>query len=125
MTSIHFARAAEAMLRALGGAEITLCFPAQPAADQTARELGLAEATVQEIRLAPVVVRAIASSKSEFLVSAPALTQVVEQRQAESVPALLDSCVAMVWQGRALRLVSVTPEFFAGTAYLYRIIAAE
>jgi hypothetical protein len=121
-STFALARAAEAMLRALGGAAVTLRFPAAAPDDLTSRELGRAEPDVITLRLAPVVLRS-ASDKGAFelLASAAAVAALMAQRQADSAGALFASALGVEHGGVLLRILSVTPEYFAGTPYLYRI----
>ncbi len=50
-------RAAEAMLRALGGAEVTFLFPLLQLPEDSSVELGMVDPGVEEVRFSPVVVR--------------------------------------------------------------------
>src|SRR5437868_15477360 len=70
-------RAAEAMIQALGGEEVTVLFPVVALPDDPAAQLGLADPGVQEVAISPVVVRNLrAETKGtrvqyEFLMPAP------------------------------------------------------
>ncbi len=119
------ARAAEAMLQALGGGEVQVLLPAVAAADANARQLGLAAPQAEAVAFAPVVVRALDSEgrRFELLFSAAALERAAEARQLGSGEALLASAVGVDAAGRRLRIERVAAESFAGSAYLFRVVA--
>ncbi len=121
------ARAAEAMLQALGGGEVQVRLPAVVAAEANARELGLAETQAEAVTFAPVVVRAADNEgrKFELLFSAGALERVAEERQLGSAEALLASAVGVGVAGKRLRIRCVAAEYFAGAAYLVRVSAEK
>src|SRR6185369_8345124 len=56
-------RAAEAMIQALGGEEVTVLFPVVALPDDPAAQLGLADPGVQEVAISPVVVRNLRRSE--------------------------------------------------------------
>jgi len=120
-------RAAEAMLRALGGTEVSFLFPI--ASTDNNAELGMGEVPVQEVKLAPVCCLPAARQENlrrlEFLIPASALTVEMEARGSGSAQAWFESAVGILFQGRLLRIENVTSETFAGTAYLYRVTAVE
>jgi hypothetical protein len=126
---LALARAAEAMLRALGGEPVGLLFPAILSAAGTANELGLGAVAAEEVALAPVIVRALAPDagrvRRELLFPAAVIAAQVELRAAASAEALFQSALGIVHQGRLLHIESVTPELFGGSAYLYRVVAIE
>ncbi len=129
MNNLNPARAAEAMLRALGGESVSLLFPVATGTPDLADELGLVAAAVEEVAVAPVVVRALVPdnghARRELLFAASAIRAQVDARSAATAEALFQSAVGVLHQGRLLRIVSVTPELFAGEAYLYRVLAVE
>ena len=124
-------RAADAMLRSLGGEEVSLLFPLSTMPDDPAAQLGLVDAGVEEVTLSPVVVRNLRAETQgtrmllEFLMPASAVASKVESRQATSAQAFFDSAMGVAYEGRLLRIEKVSTEFFAGTAYLYRVTTGE
>jgi hypothetical protein len=124
-------RAAEAMIQALGGEEVTVLFPVVALPDDPAAQLGLADPGVQEVAISPVVVRNLrAETKGtrvqyEFLIPAPVVSRKAENRQAESVTDFFNVAIGIAYAGHLLRIEAIDTEFFAGTAYLYRISAGE
>ncbi len=126
----HLARAAETMLRALGGESVSLLFPLPVGAPGNAAELGLSPAAAEQVTLAPAIVRALPPDKTgrvrrELLLPASAVAEQLERRAAASAEALFQSALGVLHQGRLLHIESVTPEFFGGSAYLYRVVAVE
>jgi hypothetical protein len=124
-------RAADAMLRALGGEGITLVLPMPGDVSGTSHELGLSAHGVQQYPLSPVVVRDLPAPASgpaqrvEFLLSVSAVANAVEAQGAASAQALFDAALGIQYQGVLYRIESTTADYFAGTAYLYRVIAVE
>jgi hypothetical protein len=124
-------RAADAMLRSLGGEEVCLLFPLATAPDDPAVQLGLADPGVEEVKISPAVLRNLGAETKksrvllEFLMPASVVLSKVEARQAGSARTFFDSALGIAHEGRLLRIERVDTEFFAGTAYLYRITAGE
>ena len=124
-------RAADAMLRALGGEEVAVLFPVVALPDDPAAQLGLADPGVQEVAISPVVVRNLRAERKgtraelEFLMPAPTVWAKSEFRQADTVQEFFNAALGIAYDGRLLRIEKVDTEFFAGTAYLYRITAGE
>ena len=125
------ARAAEAMLRALGGAEISLVFPLLQMPNDPSAELGLMDPGVEEVVLCPVIARELATPGSgprrrlEFMVPAAAVQAEMIDRNVATADALFDGALGVMYAGDLLHIESVTPEYFAGTPYLYRVAAVE
>jgi hypothetical protein len=123
-------RAADAMLRALGGDEISLVLPL-PSSNDPNVQLGLEDPGMQQVAIFPVVVRSLAAPTSgpsrrlEFLLSASAVATAVEDVGAASADALFDSALGIQYQADLLHIASMVTEHFAGTAYLYRVVAVE
>lgn len=137
-TEIHFGisgtavvRAADAMLRSLGGDQIGLLFAAVSLPNDPSVQLGLVDPGVEEVTFSPVVVRALATSNSgprrrlEFLVPASAVAAELPVRNVASASVLFDSALGLLYDGGMLHIEGVTTEYFAGTAYLYRVVAVE
>ena len=124
-------RAADAMLRSLGGAEITLLFPAMGMPEDTSAELGLVDPGVEEVMFAPVVARTLPTQNSgprrrmEFLVPAAAVEPELSSRNAASAQDLFDGALGVVHDGDLFHIEGLVTEYFAGTAYLYRLAAVE
>ena len=124
-------RAADAMLRALGGDEVALVLPLPAQASSTNSQIGLADPGVQQVPISPVVVRNLPAPASgpaqrlEFLLSASAVADAVQSQGAASAHALFDLALGIEYQGDLFHIESTTTDYFAGVAYLYRVIAVE
>ena len=123
-------RAADAMLRSLGGQELSLLFPMVTFPEDPAAQLGLADPGVEEVQLAPVVIRNLRAEsrgtrvRFEFLVPASVVWSKVEERHVSSPEALFELALGIAHDGRLLRIEKFDTEWFAGIAYLYRVTAA-
>jgi hypothetical protein len=123
-------RAADAMLRALGGDEISLLLPLPAGSDSTA-QLGLSDPGMQSIPISPVIARNLAVAATgprrrvEFLLSASAVAGAIDDAGFPSADELFNSALAIQYQTELLHIESTATEHFAGTAYLYRITAVE
>ena len=124
-------RAADAMLRAIGGDTVTLAFPLVMLADDPSAQLGLADPGVQLVSLFPVVVRSLPSPNTgprrclEFLISSTAVDATVVSRNAASAEALFDSALGLNYDGDLFHIESVISEYFAGAKYMYKVTAVE
>ncbi len=128
---IALTRAAEAMLRSLGGEEVALLFPMSSLPDEPAAQLGLADPGVEELRISPVIVRNLHRETNgtrwllEFLMPGSTVRSSMESRHAATAQAFFESALGIAYEGHLLRIQTVNTEFFAGTAYLYRVKAGE
>ena len=124
-------RAADAMLRALGGEEITLDLPLSASTSDISSQIGLADPGVQQVRLTPVVVRTLAAPVSgpaqrlELLLSVSAVASAVEEQGLASAQALFNAALGIEHQGTLFRIESTSTDYFAGIPYLYRVIVVE
>ena len=124
-------RAADAMLRALGGDTVAMVFPLVTLANDPSAQLGLADPGVQQVPLSPVVVRSLPSPNSgprrclEFLISSTAVDAAVISQNAASAEALFDGALGLNYDGDLFHIEGVISEYFAGTKYLYKVTAVE
>ena len=122
-------RAAEAMLRSLGATQITIR-TALPATDSTSNQLGMSCGGFEDVSLSPVVVRSTAiaaneSMKVEVLVSATAALAAATARGIEDVALWLLEAGGLLYRDKLLHIDSVIVDHFAGSEYLYHILASE
>ena len=122
------ARVTEAMLRALGAAEVTLRLPV--AAAQTNADLGLATPVTEDVVIKPAVLRSLPSTtkergRMELLVAASTVVEQAVSRNAESADALLDGALGIVHNDKLLRIQSVETHAVAEDPCFYRITAVE
>jgi hypothetical protein len=142
---LAIARAAEAMLRTLGGVEVAVRF-ASPTTPSTA-DVGLAGSTINDVRLSPVVIRTTNSASRkrpgaqlnavfvewgagdrlatniavEFLFPASAVTRASRVDGFSSPIDWFSHSLGIVFGDVLYPIASVTTENFAGQPYLYRI----
>lgn len=122
-------RAAEAMLRTLGATQITLRV-ANPTVDSPANQLGLECSGFEDVTLSPVVVRSTAFAenetvKVEVLVSATAAQAAAIAHGTDDVATWLLEGHGVLYRSRLLHIDSVIVDHFAGSEYLYHILASE
>jgi hypothetical protein len=119
-------RAAEALLRTLGGTSIYLRTPMAAAAGD-AGQLGIAGATTQDIALAPVVVRHSGSSatRRELLVPASALARACDIQDTAAAQEFFSAALGIVLRGTLLRVEAFAAEELDGAPYLYRVVVCE
>jgi hypothetical protein len=122
-------RAAEAMLRSLGATRVTLRV-AQPAIDSLSNQLGMACGGFEDISLYPVVVRSTSmfaneTVKVEVLVSATAASAAATARGVGDVATWLLEAHGLLYRNKLLHIDSVVVDHFAGSEYLYHILASE
>jgi hypothetical protein len=124
-------RAADALLRALGGDQIGLVLPMPTETGSDSSQLGLTDPGIQQLTISPVVIRTLPAPNTgprvrlEFLISASAVANAVDEEGADSAQALFDLALGIQHQTDLFHIESVSTEYFAGTAYLYRVVAVE
>jgi hypothetical protein len=124
-------RAADALLRALGGDQIALVLPLPTETGSDSTQLGLTDPGIQQLTISPVVVRTLPAPNTgprvrlEFVISASAVANAVDEEGADSAQALFDLALGIQHQADLFHIESVSTEYFAGTAYLYRVVAVE
>src|SRR5690242_20791460 len=90
------ARAAEAMIRALGGSAITLLFPVLTANGQQIPGLGLESVATEQIEIAPVAMltleidSSVAASRMEIIIPGSAVLLTMAERLAATPENLFD-----------------------------------
>jgi hypothetical protein len=123
------ARAADAMLRTMGGTEVTLLFPAAGLPADAVSELGLVDPGVVQATIAPVIVRELTTENSgprrriELLVGCSAVAEQVSQRNVASAEVLFETALGVVYGGEVFHIQGFVVERLAGMAYLYRVAA--
>ena len=124
-------RAADAMLRALGGDVVTLVLPLPSATSNLSYQIGVSDPGVQEAPISPVIVRTLPptatgpAQRVEFLLSASAVVSTAQSQGLASAEALFNAALGIQYQGNLFHIESLSTDYFAGTAYLYRAIAVE
>lgn len=124
-------RAADTLLRSLGGFSVALQIPAAAAAGD-ASEIGITPQTYQQLPLSPAIFRRVRISlvegqpeKYELMVSASAIEAQVGALQLTSADALFAQAAGVVVNGKLFLIEAIeAPEAF-GQAYLYRLQLRE
>jgi hypothetical protein len=122
------ARAAEAMLRAVGGDQVVLHCRVGPAAAEQARELGQSAPAVEDLTVSPVVGRPLPQTTSglrvELLIARRSLARFLADRN-QSAEDFFAAVLGLDFAGRTLHIERVTPEALGGDVFLYRVLACE
>jgi hypothetical protein len=119
------------MLRSLGGAEVQMLFPLMGMPDDPSAQLGLVDPGVQQLPIAPVVVRNLPTPnhgprrRVEFLLPASVIEDEVSAQNVASPQALFDSALGLMHDGEIFHIEGFTTEYFGGMAYLYRVVAVD
>jgi len=124
-------RAADAMLRSLGGEEVRLLLPAVVMPGDASSELGLVDPGVEEVSLSPVVLRALQTSSSgprrriELLIPSSGVAAELQARNMGSAQDLFESALGVVHGGELFHIEGMATEYFGGTPYLYRVVVVD
>ncbi len=122
-------RAADAMLRNLGGTEVTLLFAAAGLPASGLSELCLVDPGVKQALIGPVVVRELTTQdggprrRIEILAGRTAMAEQVSQRNVASAEVLFETALGLVYDGEVFHIQGFVIERLAGMAYLYRVAA--
>ncbi|HZQ68363.1 MAG TPA: hypothetical protein VFA68_07570 [Terriglobales bacterium] len=125
------ARAADAMLRCMGGDEVQLVMPAMGMPPDPSGELGLVDPGVELISFAPVVIRTLATANNgprrrlEVLLPASAIQEELVARNIASAGGLFDGALGVTHDGEMFHIEGYATEYFAGSAYLYRLVIVD
>lgn len=122
-------RAADVLLRGVGGRTILLRMPATASAGDVTEQLGLATPQFQDVELAPVVFRSARATVTEgkatrweLLVSGDAVATLVGSLGYGAAESLFGSAFGVLIDGVLMTIESTTAAEVAGTAYLYRLV---
>ena len=124
-------RAANAMLQALGGDQVTLLVPGTATASDAAGQLGLVDPGVQNVIIAPVVTTNLPTENQgparriEFTLPASAIETQLPTLGIASAEALFAAALGLVYDSDVFHIERVVTENFAGTAYFYILTAVE
>jgi len=124
-------RAANAMLTALGGDQVSLLLPATATASDAAGQLGLVDPGVQEVIIAPVVARSLPTGnlgprrRVEFTLPASTIEMQLPTFGMGTADDLFNAALGLMYDGDLFHIEAVVTENFAGTAYFYVVTAVE
>src|SRR5689334_19727701 len=124
-------RAADAMLRALGGETVSLLLPATAMAGDAGGQLGLLDPGVQEVLISRVVVRPLETGalgprrRIEFTLPASVVGEQLPRLGMGTAEDLFNAVLGLRHGAELLHVETVIPESFAGTACFYVVTAVE
>jgi hypothetical protein len=124
-------RAANALLTALGGEQISLLLPAIATVGDSAGQLGLADPGVQEVIVAPVVTRNVPTGnlgprrRIEFTLSGSMIATLLPELGMGAAEDLFNAVLGLKYGEELFHIEAVVTENFAGTAYFYVVTAVE
>ena len=122
-------RAADVLLRAMGGRTAMLRMPAPAVAADVTEQLGIATPMFQDLPLRPVVYRkaraTVAEGKAakwEMLVSASVIESLVGSLAYASASVLFATAYGVLSDDELLEIESATEEQVFGQPYVYRLV---
>jgi hypothetical protein len=120
------ARAAAALLHALGDGSITLRLPI-PTVRSNA-DLGISGPLTEDVEFSPAVLQVVqplddGTARYEASIGAEAVEEEVEKRNLGTAEALFASVLGIVAGGKLLRALNATPHLGGGAVYLYKLQA--
>jgi len=124
-------RAADALLRALGGDSVSLVLPASAMAGDSGGQLGLVDPGVLEVLVSPVVTRALTTGNTgprrriEFTLPASAIADQLPRLGMGAAEDLFNAALGLKYGNDLFHIETVVPEDFAGAAYFYVVTAVE
>jgi hypothetical protein len=125
------ARAADAMLRTLGGTEVILLFAAAGLPGEGIAELGLVDPGVEQAMISPVIVVELTTENNgprrriELLAGQEAMEEQVSQRNVASADVLFETALGLLYCGEMFHIQGFVVERIGGVAYLYRVAAVS
>ncbi len=131
VSGVALVRAANAMLQSLGGAEVQLLLPLMGMPDDPSAQLGLVDPGVQQIPVAPVVVRNLPTANNgprrrlEFLLPASVIDEEITEQNVASAQALFDNALGISYDNEIFHIEGFSTEYFGGMAYLYRVVGVD
>ena len=125
------ARAADAMLQTLGGAQVVLIFAAAGQPGDAVAQLGLIDPGVVQVAISPVMVNELTTDNGgprrrlEVLASHAALAESVSQRNVASADVLFETALGLMYCGEMFHIEGFVVERLGGVSYLYRVVAVS
>jgi hypothetical protein len=127
-SGVIWKRAAESLLRAVGGTEIQLVVSGAAAGDEDSRELGLTASESRQFSISPAVVNWLAAkpgerARAEVTIAAGSMDDVVEAVGVSSGKDLLEGALEIIIGEQTLRIAAVQVGAAGGADYLYTVTA--
>ena len=122
-------RFADAMLRSLGGAQVTLRVPDASRGD-TGDQLGLTAPQGRDLPVSPALIKSLEPApdgkrRFEVVISTTSLLRVAKDFGISDVPAWLLTLQGVLLNDHLLRISEITVDRFCGTDCLYHLTATE
>jgi hypothetical protein len=118
-------RAADVLLRSVGGRAVVLRMPAPASAGDAMEQLGLAVPEFQDVELAPVVLRRGKGALRKLLVSATAVNALVGSLGYSAASVLFADAFGVLVDGVLMAVVEADESESGGTPYVYRLVLRE
>jgi len=124
-------RAADALLRALGGETVTLVLPVTAMASDAGGQLGLVDPGVQDVVISPAVARELATGnvgprrRLEFTLPASAIANALPALGMLSGEDLFNAVIGLTYRGKLFHIERVLPESYSGTICFYVLTVVE
>ena len=124
-------RAADALLRALGGETVSLVLPAAAMANDAAGQLGLVDPGVQEVLISPVASRELTTGnlgprrRVEFTLPASAIANQLPALGMASGEDLFNAVIGLTFGNELFHIERVEPQSFSGTVCFYLVTGVE
>ena len=127
-SGVIWKRAAESLLRAVGGTEVQLLMSGSTASDEDSRELGLMMSESRQFSISPAVVNWLATkpgerARAEVTIAAGSLDSAAEAVGVNSGKDLLESALAIMVGDQRLRIATVQVGAAGGADCLYTVTA--
>ncbi len=127
--ALAMTRCADAMLRALGGTQVKVRVAA-PSAGDTNSQLGLTPPVCEDIPLSPAVIRTLKPTSDgrrqiRAMVSSGSIAAAAAAQGETDAATWLLCAQGLVYRNRLMHIDSVIADHFAGSEYLYYIVATE
>jgi hypothetical protein len=125
MNAVAMRRAADVLLRGVGGRSVMLRMPAPASAGDVSEQLGLAVPEFQDVELAPVVLTRGNEKTRTMVVSANAVNAVVGSMGYAAANVLFADAFGVLVDGVLMEAESVTETELGGAPAIYRLILQE
>ncbi|HTV64911.1 MAG TPA: hypothetical protein VMD98_04860 [Bryocella sp.] len=122
-------RQADALLRSLGTAQVTLRL-ANASSGDTQSQLGLEAPASQDLQISPASVKALepmadGKRRIEVILSITSLAPIAKTYQVQDITAWLRTFEGVVWDTALMRIEKVTVDKFLGADCLFHLTATE
>src|SRR5580704_1969635 len=121
MSAVAMRRAADVLLRGVGGRAVMLRMPATASAGDVTEQLGLAVPQFQDVELAPVVLERGSATGRTMLVSANAVNALVGSMGYSAASVVFADAFGVLVDGVLMEMEAVAETELGGTPAIYRL----